>query len=253
MFWVKLLRIILLGTFFGIALPQQVFLPEINNQDDIIEHFAYTLNYSEKHEQATWVAYTLTSLHAMGNIDRTDDFRPDVKVNTGSASLSDYEGTGYDRGHLAPAGDMKWSYEAMSESFYMSNMSPQVPGFNRGVWMKLESTVRNWAIDNGEINIVTGPVLTEEYRTIGSNQVSIPKYYYKVILYYSELEIKGIGFILPNQKSSKPLESYAVTIDEVEYRTGIDFYPSLPDKIELQIESSINVSKWSFRVGKWND
>ena len=178
---------------------------------------------------------------------RTNDFRIDYKVKTGSASLSDYKGSGYDRGHLAPAGDMKWSSTVMSESFYMSNMSPQKPGFNRGIWKKLEGSVRNWAQDNSEIYVVTGPILTGSNSAIGSNQVTIPNYYYKVILDYKEPELKGIGFILLHEKSSSLLKSFAVSIDEVERRTGIDFYHSLPDSIEEQIESSIDVSKWSFR------
>jgi len=180
-------------------------------------------------------------------VGRTNDFRIDNKVTTGSASLSDYKGSGYDRGHLAPAGDMKWSSTVMSESFYMSNMSPQKPGFNRGIWKKLEGSVRNWADDNGEIHVVTGPILTGSYSSIGYNGVSIPNYYYKVILDYREPEIKGIGFVLPHQKSKSSLQSFAVSIDEVERKTGIDFYHSLPDEIENQIESSIDVSKWSFR------
>ena len=225
-------------------------MPYFTDSDQIINHTAYTLKYSEKHEQASWVAYTLKSSHTTGSVSRTDDFRVDYKVKTGTASLSDYKGSGYDRGHLAPAGDMKWSSTVMSESFYMSNMSPQLPGFNRGIWKKLESTVRNWAVDNGKIYIVTGPILTGNYNTIGYNDVSVPSYYYKVILDYSEPEIKGIGFILPNKKSSQSLQSFAVTINEVEQRTGIDFYHSLPDKIEEQIESNVDISKWSFRSSK---
>ena len=226
---------------------QSIGLPNYTQSDQIIFHTAYTLKYSEQHEQASWVAYTLKSSHTSGNVGRTNDFRIDYKVKTGSASLSDYKGSGYDRGHLAPAGDMKWSSTAMSESFYMSNMSPQKPGFNRGIWKKLEGSVRNWADDNGEIHVVTGPILTGSYPSIGSNQVSIPNYYYKVILDYKEPELKGIGFILLHEKSNSSLKSFAVSIDEVERRTGIDFYYSLPDEIENQIESSIDVSKWSFR------
>ncbi|MBC8489973.1 MAG: DNA/RNA non-specific endonuclease, partial [Bacteroidetes bacterium] len=222
-------------------------LPYYTQSDQIIFHTAYTLKYSEQHEQASWVAYTLKSSHTSGTVGRTDDFRIDYKVKTGSASLSDYKGSGYDRGHLAPAGDMKWSSTAMSESFYMSNMSPQHPSFNRGIWKKLEGNVRNWADDNGEIFVVTGPFLNGQFSTIGYNRVSIPNYYYKVILDYREPELKGIGFILPNQKSNSSLQSFAVTIDEVENRTGINFFHALPDEIEKQIESSIDVSKWSFR------
>lgn len=231
----------------SVSWAQDIGLPFYSDSDQIITHTAYTLNYSEQHEQATWVAYTLKSSHTSGTVGRTDDFRPDYQVKTGSATLAEYKGSGYDRGHLAPAADFKWSSTAMSESFYMSNMSPQKPGFNRGIWKKLEESVRNWADDNGEIYVVTGPILIGHFSTIGYNGVSIPNYYYKVILDYQEPEIKGIGFILPNEKLNSSLQSYAVTIDEVERRTGINFYHSLPDEMENQIESTIDVNKWSFR------
>jgi len=222
---------------FSLLFSQNLELPKILKTDQIIHHSNYTLNYSEQHEQAKWVAYSLTSSQVYGSVGRTNDFRIDPKVKTGSASLSDYKGSGYDRGHLAPAGDMKSTYTAMSESFHMSNMSLQVPGFNRGIWKKLEGTVRNWAVDNEQVYIVTGAVLTASYPTIGINKVSIPEFYYKVVLDYEQPEIKGIGFILPNQKSNKSLQSYAVSIDEVERFTGIDFFHSLPDGVEEQIES----------------
>ena len=231
---------------FSLLFSQNLELPKILKTDQIIHHSNYTLNYSEQHEQAEWVAYSLTSSQVYGSVGRTNDFRSDPNVKTGSASLPDYKGSGYDRGHLAPAGDMKSTYTAMSESFYMSNMSPQVPGFNRGIWKKLEGTVRNWAVDNEKVYIVTGAVLTASYPTIGINKVSIPEFYYKVVLDYEQPEIKGIGFILPNQKSNKSLQSYAVSIDEVERFTGIDFFHTLPDDIEEQIESDAAVNKWSF-------
>ena len=231
---------------FSLLFSQNLELPKILKTDQIIHHSNYTLNYSEQHEQAEWVAYSLTSSQVYGSVGRTNDFRSDPNVKTGSASLPDYKGSGYDRGHLAPAGDMKSTYTAMSESFYMSNMSPQVPGFNRGIWKKLEGTVRNWAMDNKKVYITTGAVLTASYPTIGINKVSIPEFYYKVVLDYEQPELKGIGFILPNQKSDKSLQSYAVSIDEVERFTGIDFFHSLPDNIEEKIESDAAVNKWSF-------
>ena len=236
--------------FYSLLFSQQLELPKSAPNDQIVHHSNYTLNYSEQHEQAEWVAYTLSSSDVYGSIGRTNDFRIDPKVKTGSASLPDYKGSGYDRGHLAPAGDMKSTYTAMSESFYMSNMSPQKAGFNRGIWKKLEGNVRNWASDNGEIYVVTGPILTGSYSFIGSNQVSIPNYYYKVILDYKEPEIKGIGFVLPHQKSSSSIQSFAVTIDEVERKTGIDFFHALPDDVEEQIESVAAVNKWSFSKSK---
>jgi len=227
---------------------QELLLPAVNPNDQIINHYAYSLCYSEPHEQAAWVAYTLTKDRVYGTAKRTDNFRPDPKVKTGSASLTDYKGSGYDRGHLAPAADMKWSATAMSESFYMSNMSPQTPGFNRGIWKRVEQIVRDWAVENEEIHVVTGPVLKGQFKSIGPNKVSVPEYYYKVILDNKEPEIKGIGLILANTSSDRPIQSYAVTIDRVESVTGIDFFVGLPDDIEEQVESNLDLSRWSFSV-----
>jgi endonuclease G len=215
--------------------------------EQIVNHLGYSLSYNEKNEQASWVAYELTADQVRGTVNRKDSFRSDPLIKTGSASLSDYKGSGYDRGHLAPAADMKWSTTAMSESFFMSNMSPQLPGFNRGIWKKLESKVRDWAIDNNKICIVTAGILDEGMNTIGSNSVSIPNYYYKVILDYTEPELKAIGFILPNKKSKALLQSLAISVDSVEIRTGIDFFYNLPDDKENELESIIDLSKWNWK------
>ena len=250
-----LLLSVVLPIFWTVGDNQIIsLLPEISQKDEVIHHSYYTLSYNEYHEQANWVAYKLTSdMIQNGSYNRTDNFRPDYKVKNESSQLSDYKGFGYDRGHLCPAGDMKISKMAMSESFYMSNISPQVPSFNRGIWKSLESIVRTWAIENDEIYIVTGPILSEEFAflgSIGSNSVSIPKYYYKVILDYKKPELKGIGFILENTKGQLPLVSYAISIDNIEELTGIDFFPSLPDTIENIIEESFSIDKWSWGKNK---
>jgi len=226
-------------------------LPAFNTSNQIIKHIGYTLSYSEEHEQAKWVAYDLTRQEVYGTIRRTNDFREDPLVTTGSATKADYKGSGYDRGHLAPAADMKWSQKAMSESFFMSNMSPQKPRFNRGIWKKLEGQVRKWAISNDEIYVVTGPILEEGLLTIGINNVSAPGAYFKVILDYKAPEIKAIGFILPNQSSKQPLKTYAVSVDFVEDRTGIDFFYKLPDDIENRLESTFDLSKWAISTAKY--
>lgn len=216
--------------------------------EEIVKHTGYTLSYNEEHELANWVAYELTKEEVLGTEERGDDFREDKSISTGSAKLADYKGSGYDRGHLAPAADFKWSAEAMSDTFYMSNMAPQDPSFNRGIWGDLEAAVRSMAYDNGAIYVVTGPVLTDgPYETIGDSEVAIPNYFYKVILDYTDPEVKAIGFILPNEGSSKSLSSYAVSVDEVEEMTDLDFFPALPDEHEAELESSFNTSKWSFR------
>ena len=222
-------------------------LPKTNSNDKIITHAGYSLLYNETYEQANWIAYELTKEETNKVFKRTNKFIPDTKVKTGTASDKDYEGSGYDRGHLAPASDMGWSSIAMAESFYYSNISPQTPDFNRGIWKNLEGLVRTWAVENNSIYIVTGPVLTNELQTIGANKVSVPKYYYKVVLDYNAPSIKGIGFILPNIGSKEQLQNYAVSIDSVEKMTGIDFFPLLQDDQEELIEKTLCIECWSWK------
>ncbi|MCT4625853.1 DNA/RNA non-specific endonuclease [Halodesulfovibrio sp.] len=175
-------------------------------------------------------------------VKRTNSFRSDPAVPSGSAALSDYKKSGYDRGHLAPAADMGFSKQAMSESFYMSNMSPQRPGFNRGIWKKLEEIVRGWA-KNEDIIIVTGGILTGR-QYIGSNAVLIPNTYYKVI--YAPQRQEMIAFLLPNEASSALLQHFALPVDAVEAVAGIDFFPTIPDEFEAALERNINTSSWQW-------
>lgn len=221
-------------------------IPRTSPNDIIIRHIGYSLLFNEVCEQANWVAYELTSEKTQKVTKRTNKFVPDPLVKTMTSGDQDYVGSGYDRGHMAPAGDMGWSVTAMAESFYYSNMSPQEPGFNRGIWKQLEELVRIWAVDYQRIYVVTGPVLSHGLKTIGEHQVSVPKFYYKVILDYNELASKGIGFILPNRSSKESLLYYAVTIDSVQHVTGIDFFPQLPDVQEKVIESTLTLNSWSW-------
>lgn len=201
----------------------------------VVHHLVYSLVYSEDHETALWIAYELRAdrLTKRPRHVRTNDFRIDPAIVTGSATLDDYAGSGHDRGHLAPAGSMAWSRQAMSESFYMSNMSAQKPRFNRGVFKRLESQVRRWAAMAGILYVVTGPVLREGLPTIGDG-VSIPEYYWKVLL--DPDENKAIGFLLRNERSSKPLRSFAVSVDSVEIVTGLDFFPGIADSVEAMVD-----------------
>ncbi len=231
------------GTIADLELPAEI------PGEQIIRHTGYTLSYNEEAEQPSWVAYELTRDEVLGGGEREDSFKEDPAVITGSATLADYRKSGYDRGHMAPAADFKWSDEAMSDTFFLSNMSPQVPGFNRGIWADLEAAVRTMAYDNGSIYVATGPVLTDgPYETIGKNKVAVPKRYYKVILDYTEPEIKAIGFVLPNAASDEPLSAFAMSVNDVEEITGLDFYPRLPDDQEEIIEGSYDLSKWSLRA-----
>lgn len=247
-----------------IALPvnlEKPWCPAQNHKADheLRNYEYYSICYRENYEQAEWSAYCLTSDHLVKNAGRSDDFRPDPEISTGSATLADYKGSGYDRGHLSPAADFAFDKTAMSETFYMSNMSPQAGSFNRGMWKDLESSVRDWAKKFGRVYVISGPVLdkdSSEYETIGANKVSIPQYYYKVILaplYEDENDaatpedakaVCALAFIFPNKKCEGSFFDYAVTIDEVEKRTGLDFFSQFDEQTQNSFESSVVLQNW---------
>ena len=229
----------------------------------VIHHQYYSLSYSEEHEQAEWVAYRLSGKELKQPwVERVDNFRPDPQVKSGSATPNDYRNSGYSRGHLLPAADRAFSEEAMDETFFMSNISPQSSNFNKGIWRELEELARAWAKRNGELYVITGPVLTLEPKgKIGDNEVSVPAAYYKVLLDAEEPQVKGIGFIIPNEVSFEPLYKFAVTIDKVEEVTGLDFFGELlPASVEQEVEGDLNIDLWEFnkskfqeRIEKWNN
>lgn len=258
----------------------QATLSGTNGCDHEVHTYSgFILCYRESYEQSEWVAYKLTREKLKAVTGRSNNFRADTKISTLSATPADYTRSGFDRGHLVPAADMEWSKISVSESFLMSNMSPQAPQLNRGLWKSLEEKVRLWTEKFGTLYVVTGPVLeksAQEYDTIGKNKVSVPEYFYKVLLApvqetnirpqsqntadsndsAIQTQYKGcssaensipytaIAFILPNKKCSGKIQDYAVTVDEAEQRTGLDFYSSLPDEIEEQIESKFNIDYW---------
>ena len=221
-------------------------LPQVNPNDQIITHTAYTLSFNKSCRMANWVAYELTAEETVPVVKRNNHFVPDPQLASCAISNADYKGSGYDKGHLAPSADMCFSYKTMEESFYLSNMSPQNPSFNRGIWSKLEGQVRQWAVDDKAVYVVTGTILSKGLPTIGTGRITVPAFFYKVIMDYTEPEIKGIGFILPNIGSQEPLQHFAVTIDSVEKVTGTDFFYQLPDNQEKVIESTLDISKWSW-------
>lgn len=216
--------------------------------DCIVDREGYALGYSEEHEQAIWVTYKLTREELAHKVtSRTEDFRVDPAIPTGSAELGDYRYSGFDRGHLAPAADMAYSYKAMSESFFMSNMSPQNPDFNSGIWNRLEQWVRGRAKQEGELVVVTGPILPEQKaHTIGWNKVTVPDAYYKVVYDLTHPQ-KMVGFIVPNRGSSQGIGYYAVTVDEVESATGLDFFSGVPQPEQERMESTFSKKKWGLR------
>jgi endonuclease G len=212
----------------------------------VIRHNFYSLSYHEEHEQAEWVAYELKDSYFSNSDFKRPYFIEDPKVKTGSADWRNYKNSGYDRGHLCPAGDMKFSKKAYNETFYTSNISPQESDFNAGVWNRLEQKVRYWADKYDGLYVVTGGILEPNLKTIGEEDVSVPDYFYKVLLDVYNDKPRMIAFLLPHKNSERPLYELVVSVDEIEELTGIDFFHHLPDDIEDKVEKSADYKSWSF-------
>ena len=192
-----------------------------------------------------WVAYELTRQETQGNAKRSNRFIPDPMIKGTIATNSDYLHSGYDKGHMAPAADMKWSSIAMKESFYFSNICPQHPELNRKKWKDLEDKIRDWAIEDSAIIIICGPIVDKTPKVIGKNKVVIPQQFFKAILSPFTQPPKAIGFLFTNEQSVSPLSNYAVSVDSIEILTGMDFFSPLPDHIEDSIEAHLNINQWN--------
>ena len=221
--------------------------PLAYTSDTILSYAGFHLAYNEQFEQAAWVAYVLTRDEIeSGTIERTDNFRADTSIASGSATPADYRRSGFDRGHLAPAGDMKWDHLAMSQSFFMTNMSPQRPAFNRGIWRKLETEVRNWAIEKDSLYVITGPLFSPTDSLIGKNEVGVPAYYFKVLVDLSPPDHDMIAFLLPNSGSSEELTSFVLTVDSLEQLSAYDFFAGAPDQEVIEwLEQRIEPGNWN--------
>ena len=196
--------------------------------------------------QPNWVSWELLPSETDGESGRSDKFRGDDSVE-GSAETWDYSYSGYDRGHMAPAGDMKWSPKAMEESFLMTNICPQAADLNRGSWKKLEEKCRQKAIADSAIIIVCGPIFRkgEAVERIGETGVAVPRQFFKVILSPYADPPTAIGFIMPNGPVPGGMQTHAVSVDSVEAVTGHDFFSALPDQLEQQLEKQCNFPAWS--------
>ncbi len=238
---------------------KEIGLPITLSGNEVIWHEAMALEYAEPYEQSRWVAHIILSDVTTGTVFRSNDFRPDTCVSSGSSVEADYflkelqpdssykyDGFGYDRGHLAPSADFRWSALALSESYFYSNMSPQSPAFNRESWAAIEDKVRGYLYNHpgNQVYVVTGPVLKEDLPRVerGVHRVAIPEFYYKVAL--DPIAGKAIGFIMPNQAVTEPLENFAVSIDSVEALTGLDFFNKLPAELQSRLEKQRNLADW---------
>jgi len=212
-----------------------------------IEHKAYTVDYNEEWRLANWVAYSLMDEQTTGPVERYNRFNPDPMVHGATAQFWDYKNSNYDRGHLVPAGDMKWDKTAMMECFYLSNICPQNHSLNEGDWNYLENRVRGWANFYGKVYVVCGPMVSEHPDVIGENCIAVPDAFYKVVLCNMRGKWNAIGFVYPNEGTHHDLSHYCRTVDEVESLTGIDFFPQLPDNVESSVESAYDKSMWRIR------
>ena len=223
---------------------QDLEVPAYSDHDIILKRLAYITSYDKTNKIPKWVAWHLTSDHTSGDQRRLSNFIVDDEVPFPRAELVDYKGSGYDRGHMCPAGDNKWGFEPMKESFYLTNICPQDNNLNCGDWNELEIACRDWANKYGDIYIVAGPILYKgKHKTIGPNKVTVPEAFFKVVLCMNGTP-KAIGFIYKNQPCNNPQSSYVNSIDQVERITGFDFFPNLPDEIDEILESKANLSEW---------
>lgn len=222
------------------------FYPD-STTDVVVSHNFLRFSYSENHEQAEWVAYELLKEHLSQNDFERPYFIQDRKVKSGSAHWRNFKNSGYDRGHLCAAADRKFDYNAFHETFLTSNISPQNRDFNGGIWNRLEQKVRFWAKKYDGVFVITGGVLERGLKTIGDERVSVPDRFYKIIMDNSEGNKKAIAFIIPNKPTERSFYDFAVTIDEIESQTGIDFLEGLPDSEEEKLESTIDLKAWGRR------
>ena len=219
--------------------------PICNEDVEVIYHKAMVLGYNEKHEQAQWVSHIVLPDVEKGNVSRTNNFRKDKLITSGTACKADYWYSGYDRGHLAPSADFRWSKTALSESYFYSNMAPQLPELNREKWAELENAIREYVIENKiQVYVVTGGILHDSLPIMRNedreNDVSIPNLFYKVIL--DNANHRGIGFVMPNGICNYPIMSYAISIDSVEALTGINFFSKIEN--EDFTEQKIDIDIW---------
>ncbi len=212
----------------------------------LVVHEHFMLSYNESYEQAEWVGYSLKKEHMTYDDRKRPYFIEDPKVKTKSADWRNYRGSGYDRGHLCPAGDRRFSEYAYNETFYTSNISPQDRDFNAGLWNRLEMQVRRWAKRYNEVFVVTGGVLEQGLEEIGEEDVAVPRHFYKIVAKGSKANLQVVGFLMEGKESAKSLKTFLVPVDKIEELTGLDFFQGLPDALENSIEAKVSTSAWNF-------
>ena len=211
--------------------------------DTLVRYDAFDVHFNSERSIANCALYELVNNELYGTVERGNEFTADPGVK-GCPLPEDYAGSGFDRGHLVPAGDLKWNGTAMRQSFLMTNVGPMHKALNEGGWAKLEEKVREWTARDSALLVFTGPVVSDSDTTLASGRVKVPSAYYKVILAPCVRPMRVIAFIYPNGHSGGRLQQYAVSVDEVERRTGLDFFPTLPPEEQQCLESPVNLDAW---------
>lgn len=225
------------GSLEDVVIPDEI-------PQHIVRYPGFTVNFNPHRHVPNYVVWELTAHKINGNAQRVKNFFHDPDV-PGCPTPNDYRKSGYTRGHMAPAADMKWSAEAMRASNNLTNVCPQAASMNSGVWSKLEENCRNWAKRDSAIVIICGPVLSDRMPLhIGKNNVAVPERFFKVVLAPYANPPRGIGFVVANGKVTGGVQSQALSIDEVEAITGYDFFSALPDDIETEVEKQNSYPRW---------
>lgn len=232
---------------FEIKQGLEIPISKANVPSLLLYREGYTTSYNVETRTPNWVAWHLTASHTNGPAKRNGiTFQADEEVPEPRVDTYDYMRSGYDRGHMCPAGDNHWSQKAMEQSFLMTNVCPQIPALNSGLWNTIEKQCRTWAQEYGDVYIVCGPIyFNQKHKTIGKNKVQVPEAFFKVVLCLKN-KPKAIGFICRNvlTKGRKKTD-YVNTVDEIERITGMDFFSLLPDNIEQQIEGYADIKEWN--------
>lgn len=224
-----------------------VVIPE-GMTNDVYAYTGFTVYFNKDTHLLNCTVYELTREESQGDLPRDDNFHQDAAVD-GCATLDDYKFSGYDRGHMVPAGDMKWDERAMNDCFSLANMIPQKKALNSGAWNKLEQKVRDWAARDSALIVITGPIVSRDDLgvTIGESGVVVPGKIFKVVLAPYVTPMRAIAFIYPNEKAKGGLDKHVASVDEVEQATGMDFFSALPDDVEDAVESVSDLNRWNMR------
>ena len=220
-------------------------LPAIRKSDVVLVYNGFVVNYNTQRLIPNWVAYELTAEEVAGDVPRAKGFSMDLDYKDRQAMREDYSNSGWDKGHMAPSADMKWSQSAMSESFYLTNVCPQNHELNGKDWQTLEKYVRDWAVQYGKVWVVCGPYVKENlYGTIGERKVMVPDGFFKAVLRQDGRNYKSIAFVFENNGNRQPIRSSVTSVNEVEALLGYDLFTNLNDWIEDRVESQANWEEW---------